>query len=76
MAGRTVHDLDPRLRSVLLVLGVAEGVLKLVALIDLARRPADQVHGPKPVWALLITLVNSVGAVPVAYILLGRARHR
>ena len=28
--------------------------------------------GPKPVWALALATVNSAGAVPVAYLLVGR----
>jgi hypothetical protein len=51
---------------------VVEGLLKAVALADLARRPAAQVRGPKPLWALVLTLFNSVGAAPIAYWLYGR----
>lgn len=36
---------------------------------DLSRRPADDVRGPKPAWALIIA-VNFIG--PVAYLRLGR----
>jgi hypothetical protein len=48
--------------------------LKIVALIDLWRRPAAQVRGSKLGWALAITLLNSVGAVPIAYLTRGRRR--
>lgn len=48
-----------------------EVVLTTVALVDLARRPAEQVRGPKPVWALGC-FVQPVG--PIAYLLLGRRR--
>jgi len=51
---------------------VVESVLKAVALADLARRPAAQVRGPKPMWALLLTLSNSLGVAPVIYWLYGR----
>jgi hypothetical protein len=47
-------------------------VLKAVALADLARRPATQVRGPKPLWALTLTLFNSLGAAPIIYWLYGR----
>jgi hypothetical protein len=49
-----------------------EGAVKVAALVDLARRPASQVRGSKAAWATAITLVNSAGAVPLAYFLRGR----
>jgi hypothetical protein len=49
-------------------------VVKIAALVDLRRRPAAEVHGSKRAWATAIVLVNSVGAVPVAYFLFGRRR--
>jgi hypothetical protein len=64
-------DLDPRLRQTVLV-GSVEAGLKIAALIDLAQRPARQVRGSKVRWAAAITLVNSVGAVPIVYFLRGR----
>jgi hypothetical protein len=54
--------------------GIFEGVLKLAALVDLARRPADEVRGPKRRWALAIVVSNSLGVVPLAYLLRGRRR--
>lgn len=72
MAGKSWHDLDPRIRRVILAAGAVEGGLKIAALVDLARRPAREVRGSKTRWALAITLLNSVGAVPVAYFLRGR----
>jgi hypothetical protein len=53
-----------------------EGVLKAVALVDLRRRPANQVRGSKARWATAVVLVNSVGAVPLAYLLYGRHGQR
>jgi hypothetical protein len=51
-----------------------EGILKLVALNDLRRRPAAEVRGRKWVWATVVTLANSAGVVPLAYFLFGRRR--
>ncbi len=68
------HDLSPQTRRLIIAGATVEGTLKAAALIDLARRPAAQVRGPKPLWAAAITLVNSVGAVPLAYFLRGRRR--
>lgn len=67
-------DLSPGARRFVLVGGAVEGVLKVAALADLARRPAEQVRGPKVSWAAAIVLVNSVGAVPIAYFVYGRRR--
>ena len=72
VAKRTWSELDPRIRGVIIVVGALEGILKLAALIDLARRPAHEVRGPKTYWAVAITLINSIGAVPIAYFVRGR----
>ena len=61
-------------RRLLVLVGVAEGILKILALVDLKRRPASQVRGRKWVWATVITTVSSAGMVPVSYFLLGRRR--
>ena len=65
-------DLSPRVRRMLLVAGSIEGLLKVVALVDLKRRPAERVRGSKRAWGLAITFVNSFGAVPLAYFARGR----
>ena len=67
-------ELSPRTRKLILGLGAFEGILKIAALIDLARRPADQVRGSKAKWALGIVTVNSVGALPIVYFTKGRSR--
>lgn len=71
---RRWSNLSPRTRRLLLIGGAFEGVLKTAALVDLARRRADEVHGSRPLWAAAIVVVNSVGAVPIAYFAYGRAR--
>lgn len=65
-------DLSPRTRRLIVVGAAFEGVLKVSALVDLKKRPAAAVNGSKRKWAVAIALVNSVGAVPVAYFLFGR----
>lgn len=52
--------------------GAVEGVLKIAALVDLARRPPEKVRGPKRRWAAAIILINSAGAVPITYFAHGR----
>ena len=73
MAGRRRwSDLTPRQRRLILIGVTYEAILKIAALVDLKRRPADQVRGPKWVWAIAVSLINSVGAAPLAYFRYGR----
>jgi hypothetical protein len=67
-------QLSPRTRRAIVVTGTIEGGLKLVALRDLRRRPAEQVRGSKKKWATALVFVNSGGALPLAYFLRGRRR--
>ncbi|HEU5266372.1 MAG TPA: hypothetical protein VFU35_06710 [Jatrophihabitans sp.] len=62
------------MRRLLVVAAVFEGLLKIAALIDLVRRPSTEVRGSKARWAAAITLINSVGAVPIVYFRYGRRR--
>jgi hypothetical protein len=73
MAARTQwSDLGERTRRLLVGAAVAEGILKIAALVDLKRRPASQVRGPKWLWATVVTVVSSAGVVPVSYFAFGR----
>ncbi len=74
MVKKKWNELSPGSRRLILVGGVFEGVLKVAALIDLVRRPAEEVRGSKRWWALAITLINSVGAVPIGYFAYGRRK--
>jgi hypothetical protein len=65
-------DLDPEVRRAIQVAAAAEGMLKIAALVDLARRPASEVRGSKLRWAVAIILVNSMGIVPIVYFIRGR----
>ena len=69
-------DLSPRTRRLLTVTAVIEAILKLAALIDLKRRPASQIRGPKWVWAAMVAVVSSAGVVPVSYFVVGRRQPR
>ena len=75
MAGRW-SELSERARRWIVLSAIAEGILKIAALVDLKRRPADEVRGRKWVWATVVTLANSAGVVPIGYFLLGRRRDR
>jgi len=68
------NDLSPGSRKLIIGVAVAESILKGAALIDLKRRPANQVRGPKWLWAPVIALVNSAGIVSISYFVFGRRR--
>ena len=72
VAERRWSDLSERTRRLLTIAAVAEGILKLAALVDLKRRPASQVRGPKWLWATVLAVVGSAGVVPVSYFIFGR----
>jgi hypothetical protein len=73
MPKRKWSELSPGARRFAIVGGVVEAGLKVAMLIDLRRRPADQIRGPKWLWALL-ALVNFFG--PVSYFVVGRKPER
>jgi hypothetical protein len=60
----SIQQWIPLLAPIVLV----EFALKIVALVDLARR--ERTKGPKWVWVLVIVLINLIG--PVLYFLFGR----
>ena len=66
------NELSLRTRRLIIVTATFEGLLKIAALIDLARRPADEVRGYKAKWATAILLVNSAGTLPLYYFTRGR----
>ena len=66
------NDLGPGVRKLIVAGGAFEAALKLVALADLARRPAAEVRGSKRLWGLAITFINAFGAVPIVYFVRGR----
>ena len=73
MMDRHWNNLSPRTRRLLIAAAGAEGLLKVAALIDIKRRPADQIRGSKWVWGPAM-VINSAGLIPVAYFTLGRRR--
>ncbi|HEV8163492.1 MAG TPA: hypothetical protein VGR74_03415 [Actinomycetota bacterium] len=71
-ARRGWNDLSEGRRRLLMVAAAAEGILKLAALIDIRRRPASQIRGPKWLWASAVTVVSSAGVLPLSYFIFGR----
>jgi hypothetical protein len=64
-------DFTPAQQAAILVAASIELALTATALVDLARRPREQVRGPKALWALGC-VVQPVG--PIAYLVAGRRR--
>ena len=68
---RTWNEFSPAQQTALLTAACVQISLAATAWVDLARRPAAQVNGPKPVWAAVIA-VDFVG--PIAYFVKGVRR--
>ena len=64
-------DLSQRQRAILGAAAAAELSLKVAALIDIKRRPADRIRGSKRLWRAAM-VVNLLG--PVSYFVFGRRR--
>lgn len=64
-------DLSRRRRQLIVVTGVVEVSLLVAALIDIRRRPADQIRGSKRLWTGL-AFINGIG--PISYFVFGRRR--
>ncbi len=71
MTRKRWSDLTDREKTAVLVAVSVQLSLAATAWIDLARRPAELVRGPKAAWAAAIA-VNFVG--PIAYFTVGRRR--
>jgi hypothetical protein len=71
VAKRKWSELSRRSRRLIVVTGAVEGALLMATLIDIKRRPADQINGSKRMWTAL-AFVNIVG--PFAYFAVGRRR--
>lgn len=65
-------ELSPAKRCAVASLALLDGTLRVWALADLARRPSEQVKGPKVAWAIALSVVSSAGVLPAAYLALAR----
>jgi hypothetical protein len=68
-------SLSSRQRWLIVAAGLTEAVLKVAMLVDLRRRPPDEIRGPKWLWAVS-ALLNTAGVGSVLYFTLGRRPHR
>jgi hypothetical protein len=71
MQRKTWSDLDDRQKMAVLVAGSVQISLLLTALLDIYRRPAQEIRGSKRMWAA-VSLVNFVG--PISYFAFGRRK--
>lgn len=68
---RRWSDLSDGQRRFIVAAAIVETALKTAMLIDLKRRPASKVRGPRWLWAST-ALINSAGVAPLAYFLFAR----
>jgi hypothetical protein len=68
---RRWHELPPRDRGAIILLGAVQAALLAAALRDVIRRPSRELTAPKPVW-VAACFVNFLG--PIAYFVMGRRR--
>lgn len=69
--GKRWSDLSAGQQRLVVAAAAGELSLKVAALIDLRRRPPDQIRGPKPLWVALM-FVNLIG--PLSYFAFGRRK--
>ena len=67
-------DLDESTRRLVVAGAVVDGALRVAALVDLARRPAEEVRGSRKVWGTALAVVSSAGVLPLGYFVCGRRR--
>jgi hypothetical protein len=65
-------DLSERTRRLIIAVAIADGTLRVAALVDIKRRPASQIRGRKWAWATAVAIVNSCGILPISYFVFGR----
>jgi len=71
MAGKKWSELSERQRAFFLAAAAAELALKIAALLDIKRRPAELIRGPKGLWRAAMA-INLFG--PLSYFVFGRKR--
>jgi len=71
---RRWKDLSPARRAPVVSVAAVDLGLRTWALVDLKRRPAENVKGPKAAWAAGLSLVSSTALLPLTYLVFGRRR--
>lgn len=69
MRKRSWRDLNTGQKVGVIVLGAVELALFAAAQLDIRRRPANEIRGPKALW-MALAFINVLG--PLAYFAVGR----
>lgn len=72
--GKRWSELSQGQRRAILAAAAADSVLKIAALLDMRKRPASEIRGPKWLWASSVAVVGSAGILPLSYFLFGRRK--
>jgi hypothetical protein len=64
--------LSSQQRAAVVCVATVDVGLRAWALVDLVKRPAADVKGPKAAWALGLCFVSSAGLLPLTYLHAGR----
>ncbi|HEX5700460.1 MAG TPA: PLD nuclease N-terminal domain-containing protein [Rubrobacter sp.] len=67
------RDLTTTEKAPLVLRGIVQFALLAAALVDIHRRPAEEINGSKWVWSA-VALVNFIVFGPLAYFRFGRKR--
>lgn len=65
------EDLTPTQQRAIVILGILQLTLLVAALVDIWRRPEEEIQGSRTTWTL-VSFINFFG--PVSYFLFGRKR--
>jgi hypothetical protein len=71
MSKKNWSDLSSEQRAGVVGVGIVQVSLQVAALVDLRRRPREQINGRKAVW-VAVSFINTLG--PLAYFKFGRRR--
>jgi hypothetical protein len=66
-------DLTARQKAPLMLRGIVQFALLAAALVDIHRRPAEEIRGSKWLWRV-VAFANFMGIGPIAYFAFGRRR--
>jgi Phospholipase_D-nuclease N-terminal len=71
VAKKRWSELSTGQRRGIMISGIVQFALLIAALVDIWRRPKEEIRGDKRLWTAL-SFVNFIG--PISYFLLGRRR--
>lgn len=74
MAKKKWNDLSDGQKAAIIAVTAVDAGLRVWAGRDLATREKGEVNGPKWLWAAGLSMVNSMGVLPVVYLLRGSKR--